>query len=62
MLAMVGGMADAMLLGHRLLPEAGWLVVFAVTAIAQFAAAEPTRVLRIAELGVTSLLLVAMPE
>lgn len=61
MLAMVAGMADAMVLGHSVLPATGWLVVFGVVAAAQLVVPEPTRGLRLAELGVMSLLLVAMP-
>jgi hypothetical protein len=62
MAVMLCGMSDVMLGGARLLPDAGWVVVFALAAAAQFIAAGPMRTMRIAELSVMSLLIVLMPS
>lgn len=62
MVVMLCGMIDAMPLGGRLLPEAGWVVLFTLAAAAQFMAAEPMRIIRIAELGVMGLLIVTTPS
>jgi hypothetical protein len=58
---MLCGVSDVMLRGAGLLPEAGWVIVFALTAAAQFVTAGTMRTMRIAELSVMSLLIVLMP-
>jgi hypothetical protein len=61
MVVMVCGMSDVMLRGGGRLPEAGWVIAFALAAAAQFVAAGPMRTMRIAELSVMCLLIVLMP-